>query len=67
MLELSHTYLDHQERGIAKIYCARCHQELGRVQVKPPTAEDDPVAWEEKVQGEIDVLESEHRDICPAR
>jgi hypothetical protein len=67
MLGLGHTYLDFENGGIAKVRCERCHEQIGRVQVTPPSQEDDPVVWQKEVQGEIDVLASEHEKLCPRR
>jgi hypothetical protein len=64
MLDLEQTFLEFETGGIAKVRCAKCGDVLGRVQVSPPSPEDDPVVWEEKVQGEIDVLNAEHQKEC---
>jgi hypothetical protein len=48
--------------GIANIYCQRCDAHLGRIQLEPPSDEDN---WDAKVGGEIEVLVSEHREFCP--
>jgi hypothetical protein len=40
MLDLHNTYLDYERPDIARIRCARCGQQLGRVQVTPPEEEN---------------------------
>jgi hypothetical protein len=66
MLFLGETILDYENGGFADVRCARCGQHLSRVQSTPPTDDDNPLVWEEKVQGEIDVLVREHQPECPA-
>ncbi len=67
MLDLEGTILEYEAGGFAKVRCAHCGEELGRVQITPPSHEDDPEEWNEKVQGEIDVLSDEHEQVCPKR
>ena len=64
MLELAQVHLNFENGGMTKVQCAACGEELGRVQVEPQSREDDHMEWEEKVQGEIDVLRAEHQRMC---
>ena len=67
MLDLHETVLEYETGGFAKVRCSRCGEQLGRVQITPPSSEDDPEVWSEKVQGEIDVLSEEHAEVCEKR
>jgi len=64
MLDLEQTYLEFEKAGIATVHCVKCRERIGRIQVTPPSPEDDAVEWEQKVQGEIDVLNAEHQKEC---
>lgn len=67
MLDLHETVLEYEAGGFAKVRCGRCGEQLGRVQVTPPSEEDEPEEWNEKVQREIDALSDEHEAVCEKR
>ncbi|MFO0970163.1 MAG: hypothetical protein U0793_31820 [Gemmataceae bacterium] len=65
MLRLDHVSLEPDNGGIVKVRCERCREPIGRLQAVPPSGQDDALEWEEKVQGEIDVVLAEHQELCP--
>jgi hypothetical protein len=58
------TVLEMENASDASVRCSRCGETIGRIQVRPPE-ELDPYEWEERVQGELDVLVEEHMLDCP--
>ncbi len=51
--------------SIATVRCARCHEELGRVQVRGPTRGEAPTIWEDEVRGEMEFLAHQQGPALP--
>jgi hypothetical protein len=66
MVSIANTELVMESGDIAKVRCTRCHEEIGRVQVRPPAEGEDPGVWHDEVRGELEVLADEHELLCPA-
>jgi|HubBroStandDraft_4_1064222.scaffolds.fasta_scaffold1571184_1 hypothetical protein len=66
MLATTDTVLEMEDVSMAKVRCSHCGEQLGRLQLVAPEGEDAR-AWEEKVQGELDLLADEHESLCPSR
>jgi hypothetical protein len=66
MIAVSNIELVMENGSIAKVRCTRCHEEIGRVQVRAPAEGEDPEVWEDEVRGELEVLAQEHDLDCPA-
>jgi hypothetical protein len=64
MLATTDIVLDMENASMAKVRCSHCGEQLGRLQITAPEGEDAR-AWEEKVQGELDLLADEHEPLCP--
>ena len=59
------TELEMENESIAIVRCARCHERIGRVQVRAPAEGEDPRVWCDEVRGELEVLSREHDLLCP--
>ncbi len=66
MLATTDVVLEMEDVSMAKVRCSLCGEQLGRLQLVAPEGEDTR-AWEEKVQGEFDLLADEHESLCASQ
>lgn len=65
MLTINDLRLQPEHGGLATVICNRCQETIGRVLTEADESVPDVAGWEAKVNGELELLASEHEPHCP--